>query len=465
MSRIVLPSIRSGSAMFDADSNDAAAGSSATAGTNNDVTTAIDTTPMTTIRPKRRRSETGRGIRAVGVAAAVGGAAEQVLRVPVGGSAVVPRTGRVRADLRGDTSWCRTTERRRCPPQSGPDAGPERPGAASPVAGASDGAHDRHGSRSAGPATSPWSTRWLRRPPGWRCTPWRPRVAPRPATWPASSTPDAAAPRRCLRAPTCSWSRRHPQHHVALALQGLAAGARVLVEKPIATTLAEADRLVAAAGAPGAPTLRCGGEPAARTRLARTAAPTPRTRHAPATCRCAPCSRHRTGATSPGHSPIGGVLFDLGPHPIALALGVAGEPPVGVSATLSLVPRRRCRRRCRGRAPLRVGAPGHGPRVVDVARRRLGPPGCVGHRRAAPRAAARGACSSTTASRCRYRRATGCPIPASSSSATSTSCSTWRTTTRPGRTRTQAREVLEVICAAYASAGRRRGGRRAALRR
>lgn len=125
-----------------------------------------------------------------------------------------------------------------------------------------------------------------------------------------------------------------PEHHVALALQGLAAGARVLVEKPIAPTLAEADRLVAAAGAPGAPTLRCAENllhaPAWRELRHRRPALGTLQHMSVRTLQPPPDWGHFTRPLTDG-----GVLYDLGPHPIALALGVAGEPPVGVSATLS----------------------------------------------------------------------------------------------------------------------------------
>jgi len=125
-----------------------------------------------------------------------------------------------------------------------------------------------------------------------------------------------------------------PDSHAELALAALAAGADVLVEKPFATTLADADRLVAAASAAGAPLLRC-----AENLL-----------HAPAWSRA---MAHRSGVGSLRHlsaatrstpptwghfeRPLtaGGVLFDLGPHPLALVMELADEPVVGVSATMS----------------------------------------------------------------------------------------------------------------------------------
>lgn len=123
-----------------------------------------------------------------------------------------------------------------------------------------------------------------------------------------------------------------PEHHARLALQGRAAGAAVLVEKPLATTLAEADRLVAADEQAG-PVMRC-----AENLL-----------HAP---HWRELARRRPALGTLGHLSVrtmqpapdwghfaqplrhGGVLFDLGPHPIALALAAADEAPLAVSCRL-----------------------------------------------------------------------------------------------------------------------------------
>lgn len=124
-----------------------------------------------------------------------------------------------------------------------------------------------------------------------------------------------------------------PDSHVGMALQGLDAGARVLVEKPLAVSLADADRLVEASGRPGA-VLRCAenllhapawtGFLTDRARLGRLGHLSVRARQPP------PDWGHFT------HPLVhGGVLFDLGPHPVALALLAADEPPVSVSAHLS----------------------------------------------------------------------------------------------------------------------------------
>lgn len=125
-----------------------------------------------------------------------------------------------------------------------------------------------------------------------------------------------------------------PETHEDLVVQGLRSAAAVLVEKPLCTTLAAADRLVEAAAQPGAPPVRC-----AENLL-----------HAPAWRELV---RRRAALGSPTHlsaravqptptwgffaRPLlhGGVLLDLGPHPIALVLALADEAPLGVSAELS----------------------------------------------------------------------------------------------------------------------------------
>ncbi len=122
-----------------------------------------------------------------------------------------------------------------------------------------------------------------------------------------------------------------PGSHEELTLQGLSAGARVLVEKPLTTTLASADRMVRAAEGT---TARCAenllhapvwkefrrlrpGLGALQHLSLRTLQPPPDWGHLARTL------------------PNGGVLFDLGPHPIALALDAAGEIPAGVRGELS----------------------------------------------------------------------------------------------------------------------------------
>ena len=132
-----------------------------------------------------------------------------------------------------------------------------------------------------------------------------------------------------------------PETHTELALRGLRAGAKVLVEKPLATTLADADRIVAAVDA--VDTADNGGSPAVL-RCAENLL------HAPA---WRELSRRRPALGTLSHLSVrtlqpppdwghfagplrfGGVLFDLGPHPIALALDAAAEPVESVRATLS----------------------------------------------------------------------------------------------------------------------------------
>lgn len=125
-----------------------------------------------------------------------------------------------------------------------------------------------------------------------------------------------------------------PDTHEKYVLQGISAGASVLVEKPLTTTLASADRMVAAVEGPGAP----------RVIVAENLLSSPYWRAALA-------HRSSTGSLSHlsavvvqpppdwGHflEPLtaGGVLFDLGPHPISLVLGTAMEDVVAVSAELS----------------------------------------------------------------------------------------------------------------------------------
>ncbi len=115
-----------------------------------------------------------------------------------------------------------------------------------------------------------------------------------------------------------------PSRHVADALRALAAGAAVLVEKPLATTLADADRLVAA-------------DTEGRVGYAENLA------HCPAV----QAMLGRLGSLGPlGYIEIravgprpnygefltpewgGGALFDLGAHPLALALLFGGSATV-----------------------------------------------------------------------------------------------------------------------------------------
>ena len=124
-----------------------------------------------------------------------------------------------------------------------------------------------------------------------------------------------------------------PNHHTEIALQAIAGGAAVLIEKPLASTLADADAIVAAGGR----TLY--GENLAFSPVVR------RTLDLTATIgeldyiEVRALSLRPTWGSFLEPSNGGGALFDLGPHPIALALLLArGEQPISVSATLERSP-------------------------------------------------------------------------------------------------------------------------------
>lgn len=125
-----------------------------------------------------------------------------------------------------------------------------------------------------------------------------------------------------------------PDTHVDLALRGLRAGASVLVEKPLAPTLAEADRLVEAAAAlPPGQRIRCAENllhaPVLRSALERRADLGRLDHLSLRAVQPAPDWGHFTRPLT-----TGGVLFDLGPHPLAVALALAAEEPVAVAASL-----------------------------------------------------------------------------------------------------------------------------------
>ena len=135
-----------------------------------------------------------------------------------------------------------------------------------------------------------------------------------------------------------------PAQHAELAVQGLQAGASVLVEKPLATTLAEADRIVSAAVSAAAAAagqsaksggiLRCAENllhsPVWAQAVTLRAGLGPLTHLSLRTLQSPPDWGHFAQPLS-----AGGVLFDLGPHALALALGLADEPVLAVSASLS----------------------------------------------------------------------------------------------------------------------------------
>lgn len=123
-----------------------------------------------------------------------------------------------------------------------------------------------------------------------------------------------------------------PARHATDALQAMAGGAAVLVEKPLCTTLADADRLVAAAEGGGRLVY---GEnlvhaPAVRAAVGRARGLGPLTY---VECRALQGRPDWGDFTTSAWG--GGVLFDLGVHPLAVALLLAGDDAlVGVRADL-----------------------------------------------------------------------------------------------------------------------------------
>ncbi len=123
-----------------------------------------------------------------------------------------------------------------------------------------------------------------------------------------------------------------PDHHAEMALDGIERGMAVLVEKPLCSTLADADAVIAAVEAAGVAAGYAENllfSPVVDVALAER--PEGRLDHL--------SIRTRQAEPDWGHflDPLtdGGVLFDLGPHAIAMLLAFAGSDPVGVSAELS----------------------------------------------------------------------------------------------------------------------------------
>ena len=146
-----------------------------------------------------------------------------------------------------------------------------------------------------------------------------------------------------------------PSTHVSIAMQGLSGGAGVLVEKPVAATLADADLLAGAvesaqlddtAAAKETAPSDDAGDPVvpARLRVAENLLHAPAWREVMARRAGIGALSHlslRTVQPPPdwGHflEPMteGGVLLDLGPHPIAIAVELAADRPVAVAAAMS----------------------------------------------------------------------------------------------------------------------------------
>jgi predicted dehydrogenase len=162
----------------------------------------------------------------------------------------------------------------------------------------------------------------------------------------ASRTPERAAERaRQVGAAACAYDElpgdadvvlvsTPPGRHVADALAALSAGAAVIVEKPLATTLAEADALVAADEAAGG-----------RTGYAENLAFAPVVLRATSLVRGLGPLRHVDARMLQGRPDWGdfltegwggGVLFDLGAHPLAIVLLVADAAPGGRDSVTSV---------------------------------------------------------------------------------------------------------------------------------
>ncbi|NLA37112.1 MAG: Gfo/Idh/MocA family oxidoreductase [Actinobacteria bacterium] len=123
-----------------------------------------------------------------------------------------------------------------------------------------------------------------------------------------------------------------PAAHAALAVRLLSAGVPVLVEKPLAATLAEADAIITAAESTGA--AACYAEnllfsPTVDLALARRA-------KLGALDHLSVVMRQPTPDWGHFAEPLtdGGVLFDLGPHALAALVVLAGQDPVALRAKL-----------------------------------------------------------------------------------------------------------------------------------
>jgi len=126
-----------------------------------------------------------------------------------------------------------------------------------------------------------------------------------------------------------------PARHAVDALRAMAAGAAVVVEKPLCATLADADRLVRVVEAGGVLTYAENllFSDATATALSEVATLGP-LRHLTAR---ALQPRPTWGDFTRRHWG-GGALFDLGVHPLALVVRAAGGPPVAVRARFGTSP-------------------------------------------------------------------------------------------------------------------------------
>lgn len=124
-----------------------------------------------------------------------------------------------------------------------------------------------------------------------------------------------------------------PDAHTELALRAIDAGAAVLIEKPLATTLADADAIVASGGR------ILYGENLVHSPVVLQVQALARTIGRPTYLELRFLSPRPTWGSFLDPARGGGVLFDLGCHPIALALLLLGDDhPVSVRASLSSSP-------------------------------------------------------------------------------------------------------------------------------
>jgi len=126
-----------------------------------------------------------------------------------------------------------------------------------------------------------------------------------------------------------------PARHVDDAVALLDAGYQVVVEAPIACTLADADRLIAAEQRVGRSVLyseHLASSPVVDTLLSRVGGIGAVT-HLSARAVQGPPSWRHTGADDWG----GGALFDLGVHPIGLVIRTAAEAGIGAPVSVSAV--------------------------------------------------------------------------------------------------------------------------------
>jgi predicted dehydrogenase len=123
-----------------------------------------------------------------------------------------------------------------------------------------------------------------------------------------------------------------PDHHAEMAADAIGRGMAVLIEKPLCATVAQADELIAlveGANVPAGYAENLLFAPAVDVALAHRGTE-PLTRLSIRTEQPAPDWGHFLEPLTDG-----GVLLDLGPHAIALALAFAGREPVGISCELA----------------------------------------------------------------------------------------------------------------------------------